>query len=502
MTANYSTFSNGAQMSAVSVEEGRARNDREPGRQTVAILGSGDYSRSLAGRLVQAGFPVLVGSRDPDRNARFFTQGADVTTRRAALSGAGLVFVAIHRENYPDLQADRDALAGKILIDVSNNTKDDKTLGVTDIPVLFYRSKIHEGESNAEYLASLFPDSTVVKGFNVVSAWSLSSGLFGGSKEVLISSDDANARKTVMQLAQDLGFVPVDYGSLRAAREIEAIPLRLLPSWHLALKMFLGVFVIFFLYCLYRIVIFRAITGTNQASHIPVSVMNMTFAGTAITLLCLVYIPGIFAAFAQLYNGTKYKRFPNWLDKWMLARKQLGLLSLLASIVHAFLSFMIWSPSYYARLFEQTVTPSGEVKYGKLRWSGETFLLFGALSLFLMAILGVSSIPSVTNAMNWREFNFVQSKLGWAVLIFAIVHNAVYGAEVFTLQRLFSPYTIAVFQLTLVLPAILVLMKVVTLLPCVGPRVDRIRRGWERNKPATHAITTEEPQEETSLMSA
>ncbi|CAH1266281.1 STEAP3 [Branchiostoma lanceolatum] len=485
MTANYSTFSNGVHMSAVSVEEGRARDGRDPGRQTVAILGSGDYSRSLAGRLVQAGFTVVVGSRDPDRNARFFTQGADVTTRRAALSGAGLVFVAIHRENYPDLQADRDALAGKILIDVSNNTE------------------IPEGESNAEYLASLFPDSTVVKGFNVVSAWSLSSGLFGGSKEVFISSDDGNARKTVMQLAQDLGFVPVDYGSLRAAREIEAIPLRLLPSWHLALKMFLVVFVTFFLYCLYRIVIFRAITGINQASHIPVSVMNMTFAGTAITLLCLVYIPGIFAAFAQLYNGTKYKRFPNWLDKWMLARKQLGLLSLLASIVHAFLSFMIWSPSYYSRLFEQTVTPSGEVKYGKLRWSGETFLLFGALSLFLMAVLGVSSIPSVSNAMNWREFNFVQSKLGWVVLIFAIVHNAVYGAEVFTLPRLFSSYTIAVFQLTLVLPAILVLMKVVTLLPCVGPRVDRIRRGWERSKPATHAVTTaDEPQEETSLMSA
>lgn len=28
-------------------------------------------------------------------------------------------------------------------------------------------------ESNAEYLASLLPDSTVVKGFNVISAWTL-----------------------------------------------------------------------------------------------------------------------------------------------------------------------------------------------------------------------------------------------------------------------------------------------------------------------------------------
>lgn len=28
-------------------------------------------------------------------------------------------------------------------------------------------------ESNAEYLASLLPDSVVVKGFNVISAWTL-----------------------------------------------------------------------------------------------------------------------------------------------------------------------------------------------------------------------------------------------------------------------------------------------------------------------------------------
>ncbi|KAI8503537.1 cupric reductase [Branchiostoma belcheri] len=481
MAANYQTFDNCVQMSTVSVEADR--DGGEPGRPTVAILGSGDYSRSLAGRLVRSGFPVAVGSRDPGRNARFFTQGVDVMTRQAALTGARLVFVAVHRENYPALQADREALAGKILIDVSNNTQ------------------LHEGESNAEYLASLFPDSTVVKGFNVLSAWSLSSGLVGGSKEVFISSDDDNARKTVMHLAQDLGFAPVDYGSLRAAREIEAIPLRLLPSWHLALKMFSCVFVIFFLYCLYRIVIFRALKGTNQASHIPVSVMNMTFAGTAITMLCLVYIPGIFAVFTQLYNGTKYKRFPGWLDKWMLARKQVGLLSLLASVVHAVLSLMIWSPSYYARLFEQTVTPRGEVKYGKLRWSGETFLLFGTLSLFLMTVLGVSSIPSITNAMNWREFNFVQSKLGWLVLLFAIAQRGVRRRSL-PLPALFSSYTIALFQLTLILPAILILMKVVILLPCVSSRVDRIRRGWEREKPANRVVPPEEPQEETSLISA
>ncbi|XP_078595709.1 metalloreductase STEAP3-like [Branchiostoma floridae x Branchiostoma japonicum] len=462
----------------------------ETSKISVAILGSGDYSRSLAGRLVRSGFSVVVGSRDPDRNRRLFPQGADVTDRRAALSGAGLVFVAIHRENYPALQADRDALAGKILIDVSNNTK------------------LKDGESNAEYLARLLPASTVVKGFNVVSAWSLDSGLFGGSKEVFISSDDDEARRTVMQLAQDMRFVPVDYGNLRAAREIEAMPLRLLPSWHLALKMVLGVLLFYVLWNVYRGVVFYAIkSGANYAAHIPIHQVNRALGDTAITTLCLIYTPGVLASFAQLYNGTKYKRFPNWLDKWMRARKQLGLLCLFIASIHGCLSVLEWSPAYgYDRLFEKTVVnANGDVVVGMMRWSGETFLLFGTLALFLMAVLGVTSIPSVTNTMNWREFNFVQSKLGWVIFLFAVTHCAVYMAEAFIESYLFTSYTCPAFYIDLGLCAVLLLMKIVTLLPCVSSRVDRIRRGWERNGPAgktaqTNAAYGHEDPEMTSYL--
>ncbi len=38
-------------------------------RETISILGSGDFGRALAGRLVKAGFNVIIGSRDPERNA-------------------------------------------------------------------------------------------------------------------------------------------------------------------------------------------------------------------------------------------------------------------------------------------------------------------------------------------------------------------------------------------------------------------------------------------------
>lgn len=37
-------------------------------KQTIAILGSGDFGRALAKRLVQSGFNVIIGSRDPQLN--------------------------------------------------------------------------------------------------------------------------------------------------------------------------------------------------------------------------------------------------------------------------------------------------------------------------------------------------------------------------------------------------------------------------------------------------
>lgn len=45
--------------------------------------------------------------------------------------------------------------------------------------------------------------------------------------------------------------------------------------------------------------------------------------------------PGQLAAALQLWRGTKYRLFPGWLDRWLCVRKELGLLSLLAALLHA-----------------------------------------------------------------------------------------------------------------------------------------------------------------------
>lgn len=67
---------------------------------------------------------------------------------------------------------------------------------------------------------------------------------------------------------------------------------------------------------------------------IPTTTVNSTLAVHAIMMLSLCYLPGLLASYLQLIRGTKYSRFPNWLDKWLRMRKQLGLLMLFSASLH------------------------------------------------------------------------------------------------------------------------------------------------------------------------
>ncbi len=162
---------------ASSASNGSEPLRRRLGGPVIGIIGSGDFSRSLAIRLAACGFRVVVGSRDPSRVARhLFPDGVELRSQREAVDSAEqLVFAAVYPEHYDTLVLLREPLAGKVLVDVSN------------------AARLNGGQqSNAERLAELFPDSRVVKGFNVISAWALQTGAHDGSRQV--RSDGANSR--------------------------------------------------------------------------------------------------------------------------------------------------------------------------------------------------------------------------------------------------------------------------------------------------------------------
>ena len=60
-------------------------------------------------------------------------------------------------------------------------------------------------------------------------------------------------------------------------------------------------------------------------------------------------------------------------------------------------------------------------------WRTECYLAAGVTAFALAIILGITSLPSVTNVLTWKEFAFVQSKLGWLCLCLGIAHDLFNG---------------------------------------------------------------------------
>lgn len=443
----------------------------EPGSPVVGILGTGDFSRSLARRLVASGYQVVVGSRTPKRSVALFPEEAEVTSQMEAASQADLVFVAVFPEHHSTLVELKPALAGKILVDVSNGLRINL-----------------DGPSNAEQLADLFPESSVVKGFNTISAWTLQMGPRDGSRQVFLCSDSSNAKNSVMQLCRRMGFIPVDMGLLSSSLEVENLPLYLFPSWHTPVICTLSLFLFFYVYNFIRDVLQPYITaGKSVFYKMPIETVNVTLPSVALVMLSLVYLPGLCAAFLQLWWGTKYNRFPNWLDQWLTRRKQLGLCSFLCAALHAIYSLclpMRKSARYKLinMAYKQVTSKVEDSWVSEEVWRMELYISVGIMALGLLSLLAVTSLPSVANTVNWREFSFIQSTLGYCALFMATLHTLLFGWD-----RAFDPAQYRfnmppTFVLVLILPLTVLLGRLALFVPCVARRLAQIRRGWEKSR--------------------
>ncbi|KAM7383548.1 hypothetical protein PAMP_003189 [Pampus punctatissimus] len=255
-----------------------------------------------------------------------------------------------------------------------------------------------------------------------------------------------------------------------------------------------------------------------------VSLANKVFPIVSLIMLSLCYLPGVIAAVLQLYRGTKYKsdiksglpdiyylcrdfpifsknciiyckssyvcfrRFPNWLDRWMLCRKQLGLLALGFAFLHVLYTLII-PIRYYVR-FRISASTISQIKENRTTefdtttaWRTDSYYAVGILGFGLYVLLGISSLPSVSNALSWREFNFIQSKLGYLTLFFCTFHTYLYGWNKFLRPSYYKWYTPPGYMLCLVVPSVVLVLKLLLLLPCVDRSLTRIRKGWERSEP-------------------
>jgi 8-hydroxy-5-deazaflavin:NADPH oxidoreductase len=105
-------------------------------------------------------------------------------------------------------------LAGKVVVDISNPLNFE-TFDSLVVPA--------DGSAAAELAASL-PQSRVLKAFNTNFAATLAARTVGGQPTtVLVAGDDAEAKALLLGIVGAGGLQGVDAGSLRRARELEAL---------------------------------------------------------------------------------------------------------------------------------------------------------------------------------------------------------------------------------------------------------------------------------------
>ncbi|MCW2788401.1 MAG: oxidoreductase, coenzyme F420-dependent [Aeromicrobium sp.] len=166
---------------------------------SISIIGTGNMGQAIASVAGKGGHTVqLVGQGDA---------GTQVT--------GDVVVLAVPYPALSAVIAERGAsLAGKIVVDITNPLNFE-TFDSLTVPA---------DSSAAAEVAAALPESRVLKAFNTTLAGTLAAGTIGGlTTTVLIAGDDADAKSTLAGIVTSGGLKAIDAGSLKRARELEAM---------------------------------------------------------------------------------------------------------------------------------------------------------------------------------------------------------------------------------------------------------------------------------------
>lgn len=182
---------------------------------TISIIGAGGMAAAIGGLAARAGHTVELMSRDTTKVLALTAQiGANATTGIFAGAPAGdIVILAVPYAAVVDVVTQYgDALAGKLLVDITNPVAADHTSFVTP------------GDSfGAREIVKAAPaDAQVVKAFNTLFSHILAAGPAEGHPlDVFIAGDDAQAKARLAAFIESLGLRPMDVGPLPMAQTLE-----------------------------------------------------------------------------------------------------------------------------------------------------------------------------------------------------------------------------------------------------------------------------------------
>jgi 8-hydroxy-5-deazaflavin:NADPH oxidoreductase len=178
----------------------------------IGIIGSGNIGGTAAKLFANAGHDVAISnSRGPESLASFVDSiGPNIKAKTVedAIKFGDVILLAIPWRRRQDLLSVSELFDRKIVIDAMNPYSE--TFEIIDLS---------NSTSSEEVLKQIPSSCRLVKAFNTIYYEHLrTKGNPNAPREdrfaIFVTGDDLNAKSTVSKLIEDIGFTPVDTGSL------------------------------------------------------------------------------------------------------------------------------------------------------------------------------------------------------------------------------------------------------------------------------------------------
>jgi predicted dinucleotide-binding enzyme len=178
----------------------------------IGIIGTGDLGVTLAELWARAGHQVLVATADGEPSSELLEQLSEARVELLPSDDAARqaeVVVLTGRFGNTEALPSPLTVVGKVVIDAMNAGPEDDA-----------------SASSSEVIAERFPQARVVKALNTLPAELLRVEGRRSAPEnqrlaVVLSGDDGRAKARVSSLIEEIGFTPVDAGSLAHGAELQ-----------------------------------------------------------------------------------------------------------------------------------------------------------------------------------------------------------------------------------------------------------------------------------------
>ena len=164
-------------------------------------------------------------------------------------------------------------------------------------------------------------------------------------------------------------------------------------------------FAVFGLSLAYAVVRYH-LAGPVEWRHFPLFILNKATSLAAVILVASSYLVG---KVIRWYDHDKALR--------LVVIKFCGLMGFFMAAIHAFFSFALLTPAYFAKYFDAA---------GKLNLQGEVAISVGVLALFVLLAPALTTLPMMPKALGGQRWKRSQ-RMGYAALFLVVVHLVVLG---------------------------------------------------------------------------